>query len=105
MYACISHSHTQGASLHTLPPSPSHTYITRTQDREYGIGWGHRELEFRRTVVTVESINDMGEVCFCIMGLRSRKDGYYVTLSRDQANLQAMCLDDWCQKHPEDAKP
>ena len=55
--------------------------------------------------MTVESIDDTGEVCFCIMGLRSRKDGYYVTLGRDQVNLQAMCLDDWCQKHPEDAHP
>ena len=76
-YVCMHFTHTR--FIHTLHPPPSHTYITRTQDREYGIGWGHRELEFRRTVVTVESIHDTGEVCFCIMDLRSRKDdGYYV---------------------------
>ena len=73
------------------------------QNREYGIGWGHRDQEYRRTTVTVHSI-DGDNVCFCIKGLKAYKNGYYVELSESVATTNATCLDDWLLKHPEDAK-
>ena len=83
-----------------LTASRSHT----NQDREYGIGWGHRDLEYRRTTVTVESIDD-DHVCFCVMGLRSYREGYYVHLSISNANSQATCLVDWLRANPHDVEP
>ena len=77
---------------------------TRAQGRVYGIGWGHRDLEYRRTVVTVHEINDEG-ISFCVMGLRSHKNGYYVHLSVSDTVAKAICLSDWVTQHPEDAKP
>lgn len=74
------------------------------QDREYGIGWGPRDLEYRRTVVTVETITD-DSVGFCIMGLRSHVSGYHVTLNKSDARTRATCLNEWCTHHPEDRKP
>ena len=74
------------------------------QSREYGIGWGHRDLEYRRTTVTVDSI-DGDDVSFCIMGMRRFKNGYYVTLSKSEASIHATCLIDWCRTHPEDVNP
>lgn len=73
------------------------------EGRVYGIGWGPRDLEYRRTVVTVHHI-DSDDVVFLITGLRSHKEGYYVTLSKDNAQMHAMCLNAWCTNHPEDAQ-
>ena len=75
------------------------------ENAEWGIGWGHRELEYRRTVVTVHAIDDDGTVSFRIMGLRSHKDGYYVHLTNAEAAQHATCLRDWLQSHPDDAEP
>ena len=77
---------------------------THNQDREYGIGWGHRDLEYRRTTVTVESI-DNDSVSFCVMGLRSYKEGYYVHMTIHDAKKKATCLADWCRNNPDDAQP
>ena len=74
------------------------------EDRLYGIGWGPRNLEFRRNVVTVDRIGS-DDVGFLIMGLRSYKEGYYVTLSKADAQTHAMCLNAWYTNHPEDAQP
>ena len=54
--------------------------------------------------MTVISIDDAC-VCFKIMGLKSYKSGYDVTLSKAQVDSNAMCLRDWCAKHPEDKEP
>ena len=78
--------------------------LAYTQDRVYGIGWGHRDLEYRRTTVTVNAI-DNDVVSFRILGLKSYKDGYAVEMSRSDAEMNAICLDDWCDKHPQDAQP
>lgn len=58
-------------------------------------------MEYRRTVVTVDSIDD-DVVWFCVMGLRAHKEGYYVQLSANEAKTKATCLVEWCRKHPED---
>ena len=75
------------------------------QGRAYGIGWGPRDLEYRNTIATVSSI-DENDVRFCIMGLpKPYTDGYYVSLKKQDAERNAMCLIDWCKSHPEDAQP
>ena len=89
---------------HFNDPRLSDTYLFATQNRVYGIGWGHRDLEFRRTLVTVHAMND-DEICFQIDGLRSYKEGYYVRIDKKDAESRATCLTDWCQLHPEDAQP
>lgn len=55
-------------------------------------------------MVTVHEINDEG-MSFCVMGLRSHKNGYYVHLSVSDAVAKATCLSDWVTHNPEDAKP
>lgn len=74
------------------------------EGRVYGIGWGHRDMEYRRTVVKVLEIGD-DYIDFRIIGLKSNKDGYEVTLSKEQALVNAICLIDWCNAHPEDVEP
>ena len=74
------------------------------EGRVYGLGWGHRELEYRRTTVIVSSIDEQ-HVCFCIHGLRSYKEGYVVKIKRADVNAHATCLDDWYAQHPEDMDP
>ena len=74
------------------------------QDRVYGIGWGPRDLEYRRTIATVFEIDDCN-VVFCISGLCSHKQGYYPSLTKAEAMKNAICLDDWIAEHPEDAGP
>ena len=85
-------------------PMKSGLQQSTQQGHIYGIGWGHRDLEYRRTIVTVYEIDD-SSVVFCISGLRARKQGYYPTLNKAEALQNAICLEDWISKHPEDAEP
>lgn len=40
----------------------------------------------------------------CIMGLKKKK-GYFVKLNKSEVEVHAVYLSDWCESHPEDAKP
>ena len=54
--------------------------------------------------MVVSSIDD-NDVCFCINGLKSYKEGYYVYIKHTDVKSHAICLIDWCNMHPEDANP
>lgn len=54
--------------------------------------------------MTVTSIDD-GNVYFRVDGLKAYSHGYNVKMSANNAVMNAVCLRDWCDKHPEDVKP
>ena len=74
------------------------------EGRVYGIGWGHRDLEHRRTIVTVSSIEDT-HIWFEIIGLRAYPQGYDVAIKTADVREHAICLTEWLSAHPEDIDP